>query len=132
MSGKLAFDAKKARRRNACGLFNTHGNSQIHMDTGYRLFACNMCFASKATLPCSATMADQAGLKLGARWRCVKGGSVTMADQAGLKPVGADTPFEQGHLFQRTAKSARSSCFCDPPGRFSIRLSDLRKRLFPP
>ena len=21
-------------------------------------------------------------------------------------------------LFQRTAKSARSSCFCDPPGRF--------------
>lgn len=22
------------------------------------------------------------------------------------------------YLFQRTAKSARSSCFCDPPGRF--------------
>ena len=36
------------------------------------------------------------------------------------------------YLFQRTAKSARSSCFCDPPDRFSIRLSDLRKRLFPP
>ena len=36
------------------------------------------------------------------------------------------------YLFQRTAKSARSSCFCDPPGHFSIRLSDLRKRLFPP
>ena len=36
------------------------------------------------------------------------------------------------YLFQRTAKSARSSCFCDPPGHFSIRLSDLRKRIFPP
>lgn len=58
MSDKLAFYAKKARRRNACGLFNTHGNCQIHMDTGYRLFARNMCFASKATLPCSVSMAD--------------------------------------------------------------------------
>lgn len=58
MSGKLVSYAKKARRRNACGLFNTHSNSQIHMDTGYRLFACNMCFASKATLPCSVSMAD--------------------------------------------------------------------------
>ena len=35
-------------------------------------------------------------------------------------------------LFQRTAKSARSSCFCDPPSHFSIRLSDLRKHIFPP
>ena len=49
MSGKLASYAKKARRRNACGLLNTHGNSQIHMDTGYRLFACNMCFAKNDT-----------------------------------------------------------------------------------
>lgn len=49
MSGKLAFYAKKARRRNACGLFNTHGNCQIHMDTGYRLFARNMCFAKNDT-----------------------------------------------------------------------------------
>lgn len=58
MSGKLASYAKKARRRNACGLLNIHGNCQIHMDTAYRLFACNLCFASKATLPCSVSMAD--------------------------------------------------------------------------
>lgn len=91
MSGKLVSYAKKARRRNACGLFNTHSNSQIHMDTAYRLFACNLCFASKATLPCSATMADRAGLKLSGLFVTVVYSSATMADRAVLKPVGVDT-----------------------------------------
>lgn len=50
MSGKLASYAKKARRRNACGLLNIHGNCQIHMDTAYRLFACNLCFAKNDTV----------------------------------------------------------------------------------
>ena len=49
MSGKFEFCAKKARKRCACGLLNTHGNFQIRMDTGYRLFACDMCFAKNDT-----------------------------------------------------------------------------------
>ena len=72
--------------------------------------------------------------------RSCRCGSVTMADRAVLKPAIPQNwldlvqrPWQIGRfsnlwawicrlnwafLFQRTAKSARSSCFCDPPGRF--------------
>ena len=102
----------------------------------------------------SATMADQAVLKRDGLVAIKGGGSATMADQAVLKPdavCGEGDAVQQpwqikrfsnlwvwicrliwAFLFQRTAKSARSSCFSAPPDRFSTRLSDLRKRLFPP
>ena len=102
----------------------------------------------------SATMADQAVLKHSGGNSYYTIGSATMADQVVLKlnTVGicvavVQQPWQTrwfsnllvwicrlnwAFLFQRTAKSARSSCFCDPPDRFSIRLLDLRKRLFPP
>lgn len=98
MSGKLVSYAKKARRRNACGLFNTHSNSQIHMEI---------------PIGSSATMTDRAGLKLSGLFVTVVYSSATvadrvvlkqkqdglapmccsatMADQVVLKPVGVDT-----------------------------------------
>ena len=67
---------------------------------------------------CSATVADQVALKLGARrtlheivqqpWQ-IKWFSNLWVWICRLN---------WAFLFQRTAKSARSSCFCDPPGRF--------------
>lgn len=88
----------------------------------------------------SATVADRAVLKHWPRLANCHSGSATMADQAVLKHVSEDTvpeivqqPWQierfsnlwvwiccliWAFLFQRTAKSARSSCFCDPPGRF--------------
>ena len=88
----------------------------------------------------SATMADQAVLKHSGGNSYYTIGSATMADRAVLKPrrsrrtVGeVQQPWQierfsnlwvwicrliWAFLFQRTAKSARSSCFCDPPDHF--------------
>ncbi len=88
----------------------------------------------------SVTMADQAVLKQGHGGVPDQNRSATMADQAVLKllpllEIGCcvQQPWQirrfsnlwvwicrlnWAFLFQRTAKSARSSCFCDPPGRF--------------
>ena len=66
----------------------------------------------------SVTMADQAGLKLFLRriksTRC----SVTMADQAGLKPVGADTPSEQGLSISKNCKICQVFLFQRPARSF--------------
>lgn len=44
--------------------------------------------------------------------------SVTMADQAGLKPVGADTPFEQGLSISKNCKICQVFLFLRPARSF--------------
>ena len=88
----------------------------------------------------SVTMADRVVLKRNSTSPLRLSSSATIADRAVLKrwcvPYGlwfVQQPWQIGRfsnlwawicrlnwafLFQRTAKSARSSCFCDPPGRF--------------
>ena len=45
--------------------------------------------------------------------------SVTVADQAGLKPVGADTPFEQGLSISKNCKICQVFLFLRPARSFS-------------
>ena len=47
------------------------------------------------------------------------GCSATMADQAGLKPVGADTPFEQGLSISKNCKIYQVFLFLRPARSFS-------------
>ena len=46
------------------------------------------------------------------------GCSATMADQAGLKPVGADTPFEQGLSISKNCKICQVFLFLRPARSF--------------
>ena len=88
----------------------------------------------------SATVADQVVLKLAApaalpydvqrpwqirrfsttrvAWHRFTPGSATMADQAGLKPVGADTPFEQGLSISKNCKIYQVFLFLRPARSF--------------
>ena len=72
----------------------------------------------KLCLLSSVTMADQAGLKRPPRCSRSPYGSVTMADQAGLKPVGADTPSEQGLSISKNCKICQVFLFQRPARSF--------------
>ena len=78
----------------------------------------NSSCAEMVSMGCSATMADQAGLKPPQRPRQQLLGSATMADQAGLKPVGADTPFEQGLSISKNCKIYQVFLFLRPARSF--------------
>ena len=66
----------------------------------------------------SVTMADQAGLKRNISTDINTDSSVTMADQAGLKPVGADTPSEQGLSISKNCKICQVFLFLRPARSF--------------
>ena len=63
-------------------------------------------------------MADQAGLKRATSPMRSTVRSATMADQAGLKPVGADTPFEQGLSISKNCKIYQVFLFLRPARSF--------------
>ena len=66
----------------------------------------------------SVTMADRAVLKPKSIWQVKQTSSATMADQAGLKPVGADTPFEQGLSISKNCKIYQVFLFLRPARSF--------------
>ena len=61
---------------------------------------------------------DLAGLERGAEKLRELLSSATMADQAGLKPVGADTPFEQGLSISKNCKICQVFLFLRPAQSF--------------
>ena len=63
-------------------------------------------------------VADQAGLKQVPERAESTVSSVTMADQAGLKPVGADTPSEQGLSISKNCKICQVFLFLRPAQSF--------------
>ena len=63
-------------------------------------------------------MADQVVLKLAALEVLCDCRSATMADQVVLKPVGADTPFEQGLSISKNCKICQVFLFQRPARSF--------------
>ena len=63
-------------------------------------------------------MTDRAGLKRKDKSMHYNPCSATMADQAGLKPVGADTPFEQGLSISKNCKIYQVFLFLRPARSF--------------
>ena len=66
----------------------------------------------------SVNVTDLAGLERGAEKLRELLSSATMADQAGLKPVGADTPSEQGLSISKNCKICQVFLFLRPARSF--------------